>query len=147
MPGNTDIHQVDLISQAIGTPTDENWPGVSALEGYVPVAKDKITPLRDRNYFSGLFGTAGPLGVDLLMSMLHLDPRKRVTACEVLQHAWWRNEPRPSRNEDLPKKGKEGEAKMGEDLKRRGGELETGGGGAGKTDKIARKLDFSAMKK
>ena len=150
MPGNTDIHQIDLISQAIGTPTDENWPGVSSLDGYVPVAKDKIIPLRDRNYFSGLFGTAGPLGVDLLISMLQLDPRKRVTARQVLEHAWWRNEPRPTRNEDLPKKGKGGEAKMGEDLKRRGGELDAtsrGDASGGKTSKVARKLDFSAAKK
>ena len=44
---------------------------------------------------------------------------------------------------------------MGEDLKRRGGELDTGGGSgggdisasAGKAVKVARKLDFSAMKK
>ena len=31
--GNTDIHQLDLICQAIGTPTEENWPGVTKLQG------------------------------------------------------------------------------------------------------------------
>ncbi len=141
MPGNTDIHQIDLISQAIGSPTEDNWPGVSKLDGYVPVAKDKVVPLRDKQYFTGLFGTVGADGVDLLMSMLALDPRKRATARQVLQHEWWHKEPKPTRKEDLPRKGG-GEDKIGEDLKRRGGELEDG-----RADKVARKIDFSAAAK
>lgn len=140
LPGNSDIHQLELISRAIGTPTEENWPGVSKLEAYVPSAKNELVPVQGRAWWLSMFGSAGAVGVDLLMAMLKLDPRKRVTAKEILQHEWWTTEPRPSRKEDLPKKGG-GEKKMGEDLKRRGGELPDRGNG------VARKLDFGSMKR
>jgi cyclin-dependent kinase 7 len=136
MPGNTDMHQIELICQAIGTPTEENWPGVSKLPDYVKSSVNQ--PVHDRGFFLTNFGTAGELGVDLLISTLILDPRKRTTAREFLQHKWWASEPRPTRKEDLPRKNA-GPKKMAEDLKRRGGELDG-------QDKVARKLDFSAMR-
>ena len=136
--GNTDMHQLELICKAIGTPTEENWPGVSKLEGYVKFDQSSTQPLNGRDYYLRTFATAGPLGVDLLMSMLTLDPRKRSTARQVLEHKWWTSEPRPTRKEELPKKAG-GPEKMGEDLKRRGGELDDVRG-----DKVARKLNFAA---
>ena len=132
--GMSDVHQLELICQAIGTPTEENWPGVTTLDAYVPFNGPSIT--RDRNYFLSMFGTAGPVGVDLLMSMLSLDPRKRCTARQVLEHKWWSSEPRPTPKADLPRKGG-GAEKMGEDLKRRGGEIDEQRG-----DRVARKLNF-----
>lgn len=140
LPGNTDVHQLELICQAIGTPTESNWPGVSKLPDYVNFRGDGVRPVQGRDHYTGLFGTAGTLGVELLMSMLSLDPRNRPTARQVLEHGWWTAEPRPTRKEDLPKKGG-GLNRMGEDLKRRGGEVEDGRG-----SKVARKLDFSAMR-
>ncbi|KAI9840663.1 MAG: TFIIH complex serine/threonine-protein kinase subunit kin28 [Sclerophora amabilis] len=141
LAGNTDVHQLELICQAIGTPTEDNWPGVSKLPDYVAPSKDGARPVQGREAFTSLFGTAGPAGVELLMSMLFLDPRKRLTARQVLKHRWWTSEPRPTRKEDLPRKGG-GADKMGDDLKRRAGELDDDGRGA----KVARKLDFSSMR-
>ena len=136
MAGNTDIHQLELICKAIGTPTEENWPGVSKLPNYVSPSQE---PVRGRDFYLSTFGTAGPVGVDLLMSMLTLDPRKRSTARQVLSHNWWSSEPKPTRKTDLPRKGG-GPEKIGEDLKRRGGELEEGS-----FDKVARRLDFASV--
>ena len=136
--GNTDVHQLELICNAIGTPTEENWPGVSKLEGYLKYDKAATIPVRGKDFYLSRFGTAGPVGVDLLMSMLALDPRKRCTARQVLGHKWWSSDPRPTAKEDLPKKGG-GPERMGEDLKRRGGETEEGRG-----DKVARKLNFAS---
>lgn len=143
MAGSTDINQLELICQAIGNPTEENWPGVSKLEGYVPVAKDKSTHMRTKAEFMQMFPTVGAPGVECLMSMLALDPNKRATAKQILQSDWWTMDPRPSKKENLPRKGG-GEKKLGEDLKRRGGELPNGGR---RLDKVARKIDFEAMKK
>jgi len=136
LPGDSDIDQIDRICKALGTPTEENWPGVSKLEAYVAPAANNIIPFR-RMDFLGLFGTIGEVGVDLLRSMLMLDPRKRSTAKGVLTHEWWVTGERPTKKEDLPRKGG-GEKKMGEDLRRRGGEL---------GDKVAKKLDFGASKR
>lgn len=138
--GNTDMHQLELICHAFGTPTEENWPGVSQLPDYVPFEKGKLHPVQGFEFFMATFSTVGQIGVDLLMSMLRLDPRKRSTARQILGHSWWTSEPRPTRKQDLPRKGG-GPSKMGEDLKRRGGEIEEG-----RVDNVARKLDFSVMK-
>ncbi|KAI9792071.1 MAG: TFIIH complex serine/threonine-protein kinase subunit kin28 [Peltula sp. TS41687] len=138
LPGNTDVHQLDLICSACGTPSESNWPGVSRLPDYVKFSTDKVRPVQGPEHFKGLFSTAGPLGVELLMSMLSLDPRKRMTARQILEHGWWMDEPRPTSKEDLPKKGG-GLDRVGEDLKRRGGEVDEGRGA-----KVARKLSFSA---
>lgn len=138
--GNTDVHQLELICNTIGTPTEENWPGVSKLEGFLKYDKATTIPVRGKDFYFSRFGTAGPEGVDLLMSMLALDPRKRCTARQVLEHKWWSSDPRPTAKEDLPKKGG-GPERMGEDLKRRGGEIEGGRG-----DKVARKLNFGVAK-
>lgn len=138
--GNTDVHQLELICSTIGTPTEENWPGVSKLEGFLKYDKVGTVPVRGKDFYLSRFGTVGPVGVDLLMSMLALDPRKRCTARQVLEHKWWSSDPRPTAKEDLPKKGG-GPERMGEDLKRRGGEIEGSRG-----DKVARKLDFGVVK-
>ncbi|EER36753.1 serine/threonine protein kinase crk1 [Histoplasma capsulatum H143] len=123
-----------------GTPTEENWPGVTRLPNFVPIQENQITPLQGRDFFIRQFPTAGPLGADLLASMLKLDPRKRSTARQVLQHAWWVAEPRPTRNEDLPRKAG-GAKKMGDDLVRRGGEIDET-----RFKDVARQLDFNAMR-
>ena len=118
--GNSDLDQLSRICDAFGTPTENNWPGVTKLPNYVP--PEIVTPAPGRDFFWRQFPTAGSAGVDLLMSMCALDPRKRSTAQEILEHGWWRLEPHPTYKQDLPRKSG-GTKKMGDDLTRRGGEL------------------------
>lgn len=136
--GDSEVGQVSLVCQAVGTPTEENWPGVSKLPEYT--VPEPVTPVRGADYYLSVFGTAGSEGVDLLMKMLTLDPRKRITAREVLEHTWWKSDPKPTKKSDLPKK-RGSEAQIGEDLKRRPGLLDDERGA-----KVARKLDFSGMR-
>ncbi|TKX25165.1 serine/threonine-protein kinase-13 [Elsinoe australis] len=133
---DTDMNMVGMISKMIGTPTEDNWPGVSKLKGYVPVEKADVVPVKTKAEWEGMFRSVGSSGVDMLMGMFKLDPKKRLTMDGVLRHEWWTTMPKPSRLEDLPKKGG-GLETMGDDLKRRGGELPNGRG-----DKLARKLNF-----
>lgn len=135
LAGNTEMHQISLICQGIGTPTEENWPGVTKLPEYT--AEKEVHPVRGRDYFLSMFGTVGTHGVELLMKTLILDPKKRVTAREMLNHKWWQEDPKPTRKQDLPKKSG-GQEKVGADLKRRPGMVED----EGKGSKVARKLDF-----
>ncbi|KAF7713344.1 Cyclin-dependent kinase 7 [Penicillium ucsense] len=136
LAGMSDLDQITKICEAFGTPTEENWPGVTQLPNYVT---DKVVPLQGRDFFLRQFPTAGPVGADLLMSMCVLDPRKRATALQVLQHRWWTTEPRPTNNEDLPRKS--GTKKMGDDLARVGGETDEG-----LFKNAARQLDFGGKK-
>jgi cyclin-dependent kinase 7 len=136
--GETDLAVLSAINMVIGTPTEANWPGVTKLPRYVTLTP--TTPLWPKSEIRNRFPSLGASGVDLLMQMLSLDPRKRPTAKGILEHEFFKVNPKPSRNEDLPRKGG-GEEQVGEDLKRKGGELPTGRG-----DKVARKIDFGAMK-
>jgi len=134
LPGETDIGQIELICRHLGTPTEENWPGVSKLREYGAIPAE-IYPVPPREQFRGLF-PVGADGVDLLMRTLVLDPKKRITAAEMLRHEWWSAAPKPTRKEELPRK-RGGEEKMGADLKRRPGVVDEDRG-----KKVARKLDF-----
>ncbi|RYP61347.1 hypothetical protein DL769_007760 [Monosporascus sp. CRB-8-3] len=139
MAGNTEMHQINLICQAIGTPTEDNWPGVSKLPEYL--VGMEVHPVRGRDYFMGMFPTLGPEGVDLLMKTLSLDPKKRITARDMLKHEWWRKEPKPTRKKDLPKKSSGGEERIGADLKKKPGKVDDDRGSG-----VARKLDFGAAR-
>ncbi|KAI2643665.1 Pkinase-domain-containing protein [Xylaria nigripes] len=136
--GDSELHQIKLICQAVGTPTEENWPGVTKLPDYT--VDGDVVPLRGRDHYMSLFGTLGSEGVDLLMKTLSLDPKKRITARDMLRHDWWHRDPRPTRKQDLPKKSG-GQEKLGADLKRRPGIVDEDRG-----NKVARKLDFGAAK-
>ena len=132
-----EIAQIDKICEAVGTPNEENWPGVSRLPNYV--ASEKTVPVRGKDYYMATFPTAGAAGCDLLMGMLSLDPRNRITAKGALQHAWWKAEPRPTDKENLPKQGGGAEG-MGEVAK------EPGVVDVDKFRGVARKLDFGSRR-
>ena len=134
LPGQTDQNQLELIVDYIGVPHEDDWPGVGELRDFVDF--NKPAGQKDKNAFLSRFGTAGPVGVDLLMQMLRLNPRKRCTARQVLQHAWWTTEPSPTPKEQLPKRGG-GPEKMGDGLKRKGGEVDDT-----RAVGVARKLNF-----
>ncbi|KAF2259172.1 serine/threonine-protein kinase crk1 [Lojkania enalia] len=139
LPSETDIQQVHMITEIFGTPTEETWPGVSMLPNYLPIGPSGFKHPLGTSYFMQRFPLLGADGVELLRGMLTVDPAKRFTANEVLRHSYWTNAPTPTKKEMLPKAGG-GLKAMGEDLKRRGGEADTG-----RVDKVARKLDFASM--
>ena len=142
--GGTDMNQLELIWKNVGFPTEQNWPNVRQLPDYEKFKPDVPLPVRGRDWFTGIFGTTGSLGVDLLMTMLTLNPRKRITAKKVLQHAWWSADPKPTRTADLPKNSKKvaGLQKVADDLAQLPGTVEDPG-----RVKVARKLDFSSMRR
>ncbi|KAK1760467.1 kinase-like domain-containing protein [Echria macrotheca] len=138
LPGNSEVDQINRICQAIGTPTEDNWPGVSSLRSYAVPAE--VYPVPDKKAWMDRFGGVGAEGVDLLCKTLVLDPNKRITAREMLEHRWWRTDPKPTRKEDLPRSKDDGAKKMGADLGRRPGAVEDENRGS----KVARRLDFGA---
>ncbi|KAL8382929.1 hypothetical protein RB595_006617 [Gaeumannomyces hyphopodioides] len=139
LPGNSELEQLAMVCSELGSPTEDNWPGVSTLAMYTPPA-DPPHPVPDKARMMATFGTAGADGVDLLMRTLTLDPRRRITARDMLRHPWWRSQPKPTPKEDLPrKKDKGAEKKAAADLSRKPGQLDDA-----RTAKVARKLDFGA---
>jgi len=138
LTGETEMQQLELICKTLGTPTEENWPGVTKLKKYAAVPVDTITPVPTKDTLRGMFPTIGGDGADLLTKTLMLDPSKRISAREMLRHEWWGAVPKPTRKQDLPRKaGKGGAEKAAADLKRRPGVLDEDRGG-----KVARKLEY-----
>lgn len=130
-----ELAQLQKISEAVGTPTEKVWPGVSQLPHFVEASP--VTPVREKTFYMQMFPAAGSAGVDLLMDMLKLDPRKRVTARGALEHEWWHIDPRPTDKENLPKQGG-GAVVMGQaEAKAPGAVVDEN-----KFKGVARKLDF-----
>jgi len=85
-PGDSEIDQLFRIFRQLGTPTEETWPGVTALADYkqsfpqwAPSPLEKsIRELR-----------SDPLALDLLNKMLVYEPSKRISAREALKHPYF----------------------------------------------------------
>ncbi|KAI5186245.1 cyclin-dependent kinase 7 [Nematocida homosporus] len=97
LPGDDDVHQLDLTFRALGTPSEETWPEIKDLAGY-RLNFPKYPP----NNLSELFGAAGPDAVDLLTKMLVYNPAKRISIEDILAHNYFKNAPTPTKPGQLP---------------------------------------------
>ncbi len=94
--GETDLDQLAKIFQAMGTPTEESWPGHTKLPDYVAFKSYPPIPLRD------IFIAAGQDLIALMETMLAIDPNKRCASQEALKSEYFSNRPYPSRGCQLP---------------------------------------------
>lgn len=84
-PGGNHIEQLKIIFAVLGKPKDEELDWIKTPEAKRWVKQMKPTPGRDLNkIFSG--ASAGALSI--LTMMLLLDPTKRVTVLEALEHEY-----------------------------------------------------------
>lgn len=97
LPGDSDISQLQLMSRALGTPTDQDWPEMSTLPDYFHLPKHPKQPLQS------IFTAASPEAIDLLGKMLTWNPNKRITAADALNHPFFTQGPPPTMPSLLPK--------------------------------------------
>ncbi|CCI46939.1 unnamed protein product [Albugo candida] len=87
LQGKTEIDQLKAIFELCGAPTDLTWPTYHELPGSKTFQFDVKYESSLRERFSNFPQHA----VDLLEKMLTLDPSKRITAMEALDHDYfWR---------------------------------------------------------
>jgi cell division cycle 2-like protein len=102
-PAANEADALALIFRLRGTPTDADWPGWRALPAAraLGAGERQYAPraLRDALGVGGAGALLGAqisdLGLDLVAGLLTLDPARRLTAQEALDHAWFREAPPP----------------------------------------------------
>ncbi|KAF2253875.1 Pkinase-domain-containing protein [Trematosphaeria pertusa] len=98
LAGQSDLHQAQIIFELVGSPNDQSMPGWNVLPGAEPVKSFQASSGNLRNRFREL----SPQGLNLLGELLKLDWRKRINAIDAIDHPYFREEPRPMREEDIP---------------------------------------------
>eukprot|EP00045_Choanoeca_perplexa_P022706 m.10658 g.10658 ORF g.10658 m.10658 type:complete len:292 (+) comp9643_c0_seq1:115-990(+) len=83
-PGDSEIDELFKIFRALGTPTEEMWPGVTGLPDY----KACFPGWRGQD-LSTLVPGLDECGLDLLQKMLTFDPSNRISAKQALLHPWF----------------------------------------------------------
>jgi len=83
LPGRSELDQLTKIFHLLGTPTESDWPGLSSLPSYMEFTPKPAVPMEQ------ILPTSTKETRDLLKLMLQLDPNKRPSAQEALQHPFF----------------------------------------------------------
>ncbi|CEL01139.1 Putative Protein kinase [Aspergillus calidoustus] len=107
LQGKNEVDQVSKIFALTGPPTPQIWPGFRSLPNakslrlpptHSAPPRGTTPPLLPRSKFSILSNA----GLQLISSLLALNPASRPTAAECLTHPYFREEPRPKPKEMFP---------------------------------------------
>jgi cyclin-dependent kinase 9 len=94
MQGNTEQHQIALISQLCGTIDTTVWPNVDKLDLFtkinLPQGQKRRVVERMKPYVKDQYA------VDLLDRLLTLDPKNRMDSDEALNHDFFWTDPLPT---------------------------------------------------
>eukprot|EP01137_Pigoraptor_chileana_P034307 Opistho-2@26656 len=97
LPGDGEMDQLTKIFSALGTPTEETWPGLTKLPDYVAYRSFPASSFR------AMFSGASAEACELIGRMLKFYPPSRCTATDALQHPYFSTEPFPTAPEALPR--------------------------------------------
>ncbi|KAI8983843.1 kinase-like domain-containing protein [Pilobolus umbonatus] len=98
LQGQDDLDQLKRIFYLCGSPNEDNMPGWDKLPEANKLKFD-TTPRRVKEEFISY----DPMAADLLDKLLVLEPDRRLTALEALDHDYFYTTPLPADPQDLPK--------------------------------------------
>ncbi|KAL2093548.1 hypothetical protein ACEWY4_010860 [Coilia grayii] len=86
-PGSTVEDELHLIFRLLGTPTEVTWPGISTIDEFKSYNFPKYRPQPFINHAPRLDLD----GIDLLLSFLKYESKKRISAEEAMRQAYFRS--------------------------------------------------------
>lgn len=98
LAGQSDLHQAQIIFELIGSPNDQNMPGWTELPGAEPI---RAFP-HSNGTIAAKFRELSPVGLSLIKDLMRLDWRKRINAIDAIDHPYFKENPLPMREEDIP---------------------------------------------
>ena len=83
--GNNELGTLSKIIETIGSPNEENWPGVSQLPNYLPFngGEFKLGEILTKEGLS-------KKGVECVTKMLMLDPKKRPSCKDLIENDYFK---------------------------------------------------------
>lgn len=96
LPGESDLDQLTRIFQALGTPSFDDWPGLQQLPDFIQFKIFPGTPMKH------IFTAAADDLLDVLATLLALNPLKRLSCTDLLQMPYFSNKPAPTIGPKLP---------------------------------------------
>ena len=98
LPGKSEINQIQLIVELLGTPNDHIWPGFSSL----PTMQEFTLKNQPYNNLKHQFPWLSAAGLRLLNFLFMYDPSKRASADECLQSSYFKEPPIPADPKLMP---------------------------------------------
>ncbi|KAL3108099.1 hypothetical protein niasHT_017593 [Heterodera trifolii] len=88
--GKTDIEQLTRLFVVMGTPTEQSWPGWELLPDANKVMFDMVEPAND---WTKIVPSVSSEGLQLIRSLIQLNPCIRSSALRCLQHPFFTHHP------------------------------------------------------
>ncbi|KAI8455302.1 kinase-like domain-containing protein, partial [Phakopsora pachyrhizi] len=98
LTGSSDVNQCELIFRLCGSPNADSMPGWDTLPGCEGVRSWASKPRRVKEEYERISHELA----DLMDKLLVLDPNKRLTAEQALDHDWFWSDPMPNDPAKLP---------------------------------------------
>ncbi|KAK9498935.1 hypothetical protein O3M35_003472 [Rhynocoris fuscipes] len=98
LPGRSELSQLELIVDLLGTPSDSIWPEYSSL----PALQNFTLKHQPYNNLKQRFPWLSAAGLRLLNFLFMYDPKKRATADECLQSSYFKEPPLPCDPKMMP---------------------------------------------
>ena len=101
LQGANEVDQISKIFELCGVPSDESWPGFRRL----PNARQLRLPqtsLATGSVVRAKFPTLTNAGCALLNDLLALNPERRPSAKAMLEHEYFRQDPKPKQESMFP---------------------------------------------
>ena len=91
LQGRSEINQLDLIIELLGTPNVNIWPDFASL----PSTKSVKLRIQPYNNLKVTFKSVSEAGIRLLTFLFMYDPKQRATAEECLESSYFKEQPFP----------------------------------------------------